>query len=112
MTGQEIAHAPRYGLSPIVLLVNNGGWQIFRSVVDKPALLDLPSWPYAELARCWGGHGFRVATARALRAALAEAAKLRTFVVIEACVAPDDQSPISRKYIRASAHHGSSEGRG
>src|SRR5207237_182611 len=32
MTGPEIAHAPRYGLKPIVLLINNGGWQIFRPV--------------------------------------------------------------------------------
>src|SRR5262249_49175670 len=29
MTGPEIAQAPRYGLSPIVIVVNNGGWQIF-----------------------------------------------------------------------------------
>ena len=28
------------------------------------------------------------------------------FVVIEACVAPDDLSPVSRKYIQASARHG------
>ncbi|OLE45597.1 MAG: hypothetical protein AUI36_22570, partial [Cyanobacteria bacterium 13_1_40CM_2_61_4] len=26
MTGAEIAHAPRYKLSPIVVLLNNGGW--------------------------------------------------------------------------------------
>src|SRR5206468_2340462 len=35
MTGPEIAQAPRYGLNPIVLVVNNGGWQIFRPVVAR-----------------------------------------------------------------------------
>src|SRR5262249_49207817 len=106
MTGPEIAQAPRHGLSPIVVVVNNGGWQIFRPVVRRTDLLDLPPWPYAELARSWGGHGFRVKTAGALRAALAEAARSRSFVLIAACVAADALSPISRKYIQASARHG------
>jgi TPP-dependent 2-oxoacid decarboxylase len=106
MTGPEIAHAPRYGIDPIVVVVNNGGWQIFRPVVRRTALLDLPSWPYARLAGAWGGLGIRVETARGLRAAFAEAARCRSFVVIEAVVAPDDHSPVSRKYIEASARHG------
>jgi len=106
MTGPEIAQAPRYGLNPIVVVINNGGWQIFRPVVRRTALLDLPPWPYAELARAWGGRGFRVDSAIALRAALAEAARSRSFVLIEARVMPDDLSPVSRKYIQASARHG------
>jgi len=106
MTGPEIAHAPRYGINPIVIVVNNGGWQIFRPVVRRTALLDLPAWPYAELAKAWGGVGFRVETAGALRAALAEAARSRSFVVIETCIRPDDHAPVSRKYIEASARHG------
>jgi indolepyruvate decarboxylase len=106
MTGPEIAQAQRYGLNPIVVVINNGGWQIFRPVVRRTELLDLPPWPYAELARAWGGRGFRVQTAGALRAALVEAARSRCFVLIEACVAADDLSPISRKYIQASARHG------
>jgi indolepyruvate decarboxylase len=106
MTGPEISHAPRYGLDPIVVVVNNGGWQIFRPVVSRTALLDLPAWPYAELARAWGGMGVRVETAAALRRALADAARCKTFVVIEACVRPDDHSPVARKYIEASSRHG------
>ena len=106
MTGPEIAQAPRYGLNPIVVVINNGGWQIFRPVVRRTALLDLPPWPYAELARAWGGRGLRVDSAIALRAALAEAARSRSFALIEARVMPDDLSPVSRKYIQASARHG------
>jgi indolepyruvate decarboxylase len=106
MTGPEISHAPRYGIDPIVVVVNNGGWQIFRPVVRRTALLDLPCWPYAALARAWGGLGFRVETPGELRAALAAAASRKSFVVIEACVRPDDHSPVSRKYIEASARHG------
>jgi len=106
MTGPEIAQAPRFGLSPIVLVVNNGGWQIFRPVVARAELLDVPPWPYARLADDWGGRGFYVERVDELRAALAAAARLDSFVVIEAIVRPDDLSPVSRKYIEASARRG------
>ena len=103
MTGVEIAHAPRYRLNPIVVLLNNGGWGIFRPVVKRHDLLALPSWRYAELARLWGGRGFRVETAAQLHRALEQAAKSPTFTIVEVMIAPRDLSPISVKYIRASA---------
>ncbi len=106
MTGPEIAQAPRYGLRPIVVVVNNGGWQIFRPVVERPELLAVPSWPYADLARAWGGLGIRVRRVGELRRAFEQAAKEKGFVVIEAVVAQDDLSPVSRKYIHASARRG------
>ncbi len=106
MTGQEIAQAPRYGLRPVVLLMNNGGWQIFRPVVARKDLLDVPSWPYARLAEAWGGRGFCVERISDLRHALEEAARIPQFVVVEARIDPDDLSPVSRKYIEASARRG------
>ena len=54
-----------------------GGWGIFRPVADRQDLLDLPTWPYAELARSWGGAGVRVETVAELRDALAEAGGAR-----------------------------------
>jgi TPP-dependent 2-oxoacid decarboxylase len=60
MTGAEIAHAQRYGLNPIIILLNNGGWGIFRPIAKRQDLLALPSWHYAELARLWGGQGYKV----------------------------------------------------
>jgi indolepyruvate decarboxylase len=106
MTGPEIAQAPRHGLNPVVLVLNNGGWQIFRPVMKHHELLEVPPWPYARLADDWGGRGFYVERVDELRAALAEAARSDRFVVIEAIVAPDDLSPVSRKYIEASARKG------
>jgi TPP-dependent 2-oxoacid decarboxylase len=106
MTGPEIAQAPRHGLNPVVLVLNNGGWQIFRPVMKHHQLLDVPKWPYARLADDWGGRGFYVERVDELRAALAEAARTDRFVVIEAIISPDDLSPVSRKYIEASARRG------
>jgi indolepyruvate decarboxylase len=84
MTGSEISHAPRYGLDPVVLLINNSGWGIFRPIAKREELLAIPAWPYAELARSWGGVGLRV----------------------ERVADPHDLSPVTRKYIRASARKG------
>ncbi|MDX1649739.1 MAG: thiamine pyrophosphate-dependent enzyme, partial [Myxococcota bacterium] len=111
MTGSEIAHAPRHGLSPVVIVVDNGGWGIFRPVSPRRDLLEIPGWPYAELARSWGGVGFVAETPRELREALRAAHALRDFVVIQARVPPDDLSPITRRYIRASARR-AAPGRG
>jgi len=85
----------------IVVLLNNGGWGIFRPVVKRQDLLALPSW--RELARLWGGPGFRVESVGQLDRALEQAAKSPTFTIVEVMIAPRDLSPISVKYIRASA---------
>jgi indolepyruvate decarboxylase len=103
MTGAEIAHAARYHLNPIVILLNNGGWGIFRPIARRHDLLALPSWRYAELARLWGGRGFRVENADQLRKALEQADASPEFAIIEVSIGPRDLSPITLKYIRASA---------
>jgi indolepyruvate decarboxylase len=102
MTGPELAHAPKRGLCPIVVLVNNAGWQIFRPVTPRRDLLSLPPWPYADLARAWGGVGFRARTSRELQEALRAAHEVRDFVIIDCRVPSDDLSPVSRRYIRES----------
>jgi len=109
MTGPEISHAPRRGLSPIVVLVNNAGWGIFRPVSPRQDLLELPPWPYAELAQGWGGVGIRAQTRQELREALRAAHEVRDFVIVECIVARSDASPISRRYIRASARKASAK---
>lgn len=106
MTGPEIAHAVRYGLRPIVLLMNNGGWGIFRPVVKRQSILEIPPWPYAELARLWGGQGERVTSGPELLAALERAERAKSFALIEVMIGRTDLSPLSRKYIRFSSRQG------
>jgi len=108
MTGPEISHAPRLGLAPVVVLVNNAGWGIFRPVSPRKDLLEIPPWPYEELARAWGGIGVRATTRDELRRGLHNADSADGFVLIECIVPPDDISPVSRRYIRASVRKGSS----
>jgi len=106
MTGPELAQAPRYGLRPIVILMNNGGWGIFRPIAEREDLLAIPNWPYADLARAWGGAGYVAETVGEFRDALADAERATTFALIETRVGSHDLSPVSRKYIQASARKG------
>jgi TPP-dependent 2-oxoacid decarboxylase len=103
MTGPEISHAPAFGSNPIVLVIDNGGWGIFRPVAERPELLAIPPWPYAELAQAWGGIGFKVKTVGELRTALNAAAKASTFSIIHVELGYADLSPVSQKYIKAAA---------
>ena len=106
MTGPEVAHAPGLGVRPIVLVMNNGGWGIFRPVLDRHALLEIPPWPYAELARLWGGDGIRVETATDLESALEAAERAGRFSLIEVMIGRSDLSPLARKYIQFSSRQG------
>ena len=106
MTGTEIAHAVPKKLSPIVVVVNNGGWGIFRPVTPRQDLLEIPNWPYAEMANGWGGVGFTVHTAGELRDALRAAHALRGFAIVEVRVDGRDLSPLGKRYIQGSARKG------
>lgn len=103
MTGPEISHAPKLGANPIVLVVNNGGWGIFRPVAERRELLEIPPWPYARLAQDWGGVGYEANNVAELRSALRAAHQSKTFAVIDVHVGRDDLSPVSVKYIKAAA---------
>jgi TPP-dependent 2-oxoacid decarboxylase len=103
MTGPEIAQAPAKGVNPIVIVINNGGWGIFRPIAERADLLEIPPWPYAKLARDWGGAGFEVYDEHELERALEAAHRGKSFAIIDVRVERDDLSPITIKYIKAAA---------
>jgi TPP-dependent 2-oxoacid decarboxylase len=75
MTGMELSTAARYGLSPIVVVLNNGGYGTFRPMVDG-AFNDLRPWRYADVPRIIGaGSGYTVSTEDELVTALESAKK-------------------------------------
>ncbi|MGE5305426.1 MAG: alpha-keto acid decarboxylase family protein [Alphaproteobacteria bacterium] len=77
MTGMELSTAARYGLSPIIVILNNGGYGTFRPLLEG-AFNDIHPWHYAEVVRVIGsGKGFTVSKEDELAAAF-EAAMVNT----------------------------------
>ena len=94
MTGMELSGALRYGLDPIVVVLNNRGYGTERPMQDGP-YNDLQPWNFHRVPEVLGGgRGFLVRTEKELAEALAAAAKHRgSFCLIEVQLDPNDHSP-------------------
>lgn len=76
MTGQELATAVRFGVAPVVIVLNNDGYATERFIRDGP-FNDVLRWEHSQLPALFGaGKGYRVETdgelAEALGAAFAD----------------------------------------
>ena len=94
MTGTELSTTIRYGLNPIILVLNNHGYGTMRPLVEGP-FNDIINWRYTHLPEMLGaGRAFAVRTEgefdSAMKAALAET---QHFVMIEAELEKSDMSP-------------------
>ena len=79
MTGVELSVSVRYGLSPIVVILNNCGYGTFRPMIDG-TFNDIQPWQYAEIVRLiGGGKGYTVSTENELLDALRAARKNNSF---------------------------------
>ena len=76
MTGMELATAARYGLNPVVVVLNNRGYGTERHMQDGP-YNDVWPWSYSRVPEILGaGRGFVVETEAELKAALGASAAL------------------------------------
>jgi len=98
MTGVELSTAVRYGLNPIVVVLNNGGYATERLILDG-AFNDVLPWDFARLPDLLGaGRGFRVETEGELDAALdAASAETETYCLLDVRLDPKDVSPALRR---------------
>jgi indolepyruvate decarboxylase len=94
MTGMELASAVRYGLNPVVVVFNNGGYGTERPMQDGP-YNDVAMWRFHRLPEVFGaGRSFLVETEDELDRALEKAqTHHESFVLIEVKLDPHDRSP-------------------
>jgi indolepyruvate decarboxylase len=94
MTGMELATAARYGLNPVVVVLNNRGYGTERHIQDGP-YNDLWGWNYSRIPEVLGaGKGFEVRTWGELDQALNDAKQYqRAFCLIDVHLDPLDRSP-------------------
>ncbi len=73
MTAQELSSMIRYGMSPIVIVINNQGYTAERFIHDGE-FNDIPQWQYHKLPETFGGGiGIEVRTEGELEMALEQA---------------------------------------
>jgi len=94
MTGTELSTTIRYGLNPIILVLNNQGYGTMRPLVEG-AFNEIENWDYTCVPELLGaGRAFAVRTEgefdTAMKAALADT---QHFVMIEAKLDKLDTSP-------------------
>jgi indolepyruvate decarboxylase len=98
MTGMELSTAAKYGLTPIVIVLNNHGYGTERQILDGP-FNDIHLWDFAKVPQVLGrGKGFSVKTMGELRAALSESLDCRDcFCILDVDLDPYDISPALKR---------------
>jgi TPP-dependent 2-oxoacid decarboxylase len=94
MTAQELSTMIRYGVDPIIFLINNGGYTLEVEIHDGP-YNTIKNWRYAELVDVFNaddgqGWGCRVGTAAELDTAIAAARDRKGLSLIEVMIDRDD----------------------
>ncbi|MBU1418783.1 MAG: alpha-keto acid decarboxylase family protein [Proteobacteria bacterium] len=94
MTGMELSTIARYGLNPIVIVLNNEGYGTERPMLDGP-FNDILPWKYSLIPEILGrGKGFYVDNEKDFDSALREARDYtEDFSLIEVKIDRDDRSP-------------------
>jgi indolepyruvate decarboxylase len=93
MTGIELSTALKFGMKPIVFIINNDGYGTQRFILDGPFNEILP-WNYTKLTELFGGGiSHRVTTNAEMEAALTSAIASDQMNLIEVVVPRDDCSP-------------------
>ena len=98
MTGTELTTAVKYGLDPIVVVLDNAGFGTERPILDGPFNEVVP-WHYERLPELLGaGRGYDVRTEDELDAALISARDVRgEYSLLRVHLEPDDMSPALRR---------------
>lgn len=97
MTGIELSTAAKYGMKPVVCVLNNDGYGTQRHIIDGP-FNNIHRWDYAKLPELLRyGRGVRVHTKGELHEALTKAAKGEEMQLIEVILPRDDCSRALRR---------------
>jgi TPP-dependent 2-oxoacid decarboxylase len=94
MTGMELSTTIRYGLNPIVVVLNNGIY-LTEQLMLEGAFNNLQPWNYSNIPQViGGGRGFHIETEDQFNNAISEALNFRnTFGILDVHLDRNDRSP-------------------
>lgn len=101
-TAQEVSQFARYGIKPVIFVLNNNGYLIERLLCKEPEIEynDISQWHYADLPKALGCDDWftaRAATCGELDAALEKASQTTTGAYVEVVTDPYAASPLALK---------------
>ena len=109
MTGMELSTIVRQGYSPIVVVLDNGGYGTERALHEGDwKFNEIHGWHYSKLPEVLGGgQGFEISTWGELESALAQVWDNDThgMSLLHVHIHPDDQSPALRRLADRMRHH-------
>ncbi len=93
MTGMELSTVARYGMNPIVIVLDNDGYGTERPMLDG-AFNDVLRWNFARIPEVLGaGLGIKVTTSADMAVALEQAkANMRSYTIIQVMLDRNDHS--------------------
>ncbi|MBN8543644.1 MAG: alpha-keto acid decarboxylase family protein [Alphaproteobacteria bacterium] len=93
MTGIELSTAVKFGMKPIVFVINNDGYGTQRFILDGP-FNEILRWNYTKLTDLFGGGmAYKVTTNGELETAIQAALKDDQMYLIEVVIPRNDCSP-------------------
>jgi TPP-dependent 2-oxoacid decarboxylase len=109
MTGMELSTTIRYGLNPIVVVLNNGIY-LTEQLMLEGAFNNLQPWNYSNIPQViGGGRGFHIETEDQFNKAISEALNFRnSFSILDVHLDRNDRSPAldrMTKNIARRFHH-------
>jgi len=105
MTGMELSSIARYGLNPIVIVLNNDGYSTERPMLDG-SYNDVYPWQFSKLPEILGcGKGFIVNSENELQQALSSALdNTESYSIIEVILDRHDRSPALNRLTKKLAN--------
>ncbi len=98
MTGMEISTLVRNGLAPKIFVLNNGGYQTERMLLDG-SFNDIQDWKFEKLPEIvGGGKGYVVETEGELENVLSEALTNKELCIINVKIGKGDISPALARF--------------
>lgn len=101
MTGMEMGSALKFGLSPVVIVLNNHGYETMKQMDAPRDFYDIAPWDFLKLADALGIHGFRATTTDELKSALYGSGTLGKPVLIEVILGNPSASASLRQMSQA-----------
>lgn len=97
MTGSEIGVLKKYNLKPLILILNNGGYETMRTIDEDREIYEIPKWNYVDSAKSMGVNALKVENMEQFILEFESAITSDELLVIELIINKNEKSIVAKK---------------